>query len=151
MVGLGPVRNQVSAAKKLQTPSRTATTIIMLVPFAAANKLLCKGGLGHRERRRSSVRLAGAAARFDAVPARAHVSGGVRMRSRHRAARVEHQRAPALRAHQASRSHRTVIGRCGFAFAWRGTCKFIECHVSWPLSSTAHLRTAGLAMMHSTQ
>jgi len=40
MVGLGPVRNQVSAAKKLQTPSRTATTIIMLVPFAAANKLL---------------------------------------------------------------------------------------------------------------
>ena len=98
-----------------------------------------KGGLGHRERRRSSVRLAGAAARFDAVPARAHVSGGVRMRSRHRAARVEHQRAPALRAHQASRSHRTVIGRCGFAFAWRGTCKFIECHVSWPLSSTAAL------------
>ena len=99
----------------------------------------CKGGLGHRERRRSSVRLAGAAARFDAVPARAHAAGGVRMRFRHRAARVEHQQAPALRAHQASRSHRTVIGRCGFAFAWRGTCKFIECHVSWPLSSTAHL------------
>ena len=108
MVGLGPVRNQVLAAKKLQTPSRTATTIIMLVPFAAANKLLKgKGGLGHRERRRSSVRLAGAAARFDAVPARAHAAGGVRMRFRHRAARVEHQQAPALRAHQASRSHRT--------------------------------------------
>ena len=97
------------------------------------------GGLGHRERRRSSVRLAGAAARFDAVPARAHAAGGVRMRFRHRAARVEHQQAPALRAHQASRSHRTVIGRCGFAFAWRGTCKFIECHVSWPLSSVAAL------------
>ena len=45
MVGLGPVRNQVSAAKKLQTPSRTATTIIMLVPFAAANKLLRGGEL----------------------------------------------------------------------------------------------------------
>ena len=44
MVGLGPVRNQVSAAKKLQTPSRTATTIIMLVPFAAANKLLARAG-----------------------------------------------------------------------------------------------------------
>ena len=43
MVGLGPVRNQVSAAKKLQTPSRTATTIIMLVPFAAANKLARAG------------------------------------------------------------------------------------------------------------
>ena len=101
-----------------------------------------KGGLGHRERRRSSVRLAGAAARFDAVPARAHAAGGVRMRFRHRAARVEHQQAPALRAHQASRSHRTVIGRCGFAFAWRGTCKFIECHVSWPLSSVAALLKA---------
>ena len=46
MVGLGPVRNQVSAAKKLQTPSRTATTIIMLVPFAAANKLLGQGRAG---------------------------------------------------------------------------------------------------------
>ena len=41
MVGLGPVRNQVSAAKKLQTPSRTATTIIMLVvAFVVLNKLL---------------------------------------------------------------------------------------------------------------
>ena len=148
MVGLGPVRNQVSAAKKLQTPSRTTTTTTILVAFVALNKLLGKGGLGHRERRRSSVRLAGAAARFDAVPARAHAAGGVRMRFRHRAARVEHQRAPALRAHQASRSHRTVIGRCGFAFAcamlWRGTCKFIECHVSWPLSSTApHFSSRG--------
>ncbi len=80
------------------------------------------------------ARVGGAGDRFGGVPTRAHVAGGVGMRFGHRAGGVEHQHPPALRAHQASRSHRTVIGRCGFAFAWRGTCKFIECHVSWLLS-----------------
>jgi hypothetical protein len=63
-IGLGRLRNQVSAVKKLQTPSRTTTTTTILVAFVVLNKLLGRGGPGHRQRRRSSVRLAGAAARF---------------------------------------------------------------------------------------
>ena len=62
-IGLGRLRNQVSAVKKLQTPSRTTKTTTILVAFVVLNKL-GRGGPGHRQRRRSSVRLAGAAARF---------------------------------------------------------------------------------------
>jgi hypothetical protein len=32
-IGLGRLRNQVSAVKKLQTPSRTTTTTTILVAF----------------------------------------------------------------------------------------------------------------------
>jgi hypothetical protein len=65
-IGLGRLRNQVSAVKKLQTPSRTTKTTTILVAFVVLNKLQGRGrgGPGHRQRRRSSVRLAGAAARF---------------------------------------------------------------------------------------
>jgi hypothetical protein len=39
-IGLGRLSNQVSAVKKLQTPSRTTTTTTILVAFVVLNKLL---------------------------------------------------------------------------------------------------------------
>ena len=39
-IGLGRLRNQVSAVKNLQTPSRTTTTTTILVAFVVLNKLL---------------------------------------------------------------------------------------------------------------
>ena len=58
-----------------------------------------RGGLGHRQRRRSSVRLAGAAARFEAVLGLAQAPVGVPMKFRHRAGRAPHQQACPLSAH----------------------------------------------------
>ena len=58
-----------------------------------------RGGLGHRQRRRSSVRLAGAAARFEAVLELAQAPMGVPMKFRHRAGRAPHQQACPLSAH----------------------------------------------------
>ena len=42
-IGLGRLRNQVSAVKKLQTPSRTTKTTTILVAFVVLNKLLAHG------------------------------------------------------------------------------------------------------------
>jgi len=45
-IGLGRLRNQVSAVKKLQTPSRTTKTTTILVAFVVLNKLLIRAGAG---------------------------------------------------------------------------------------------------------
>ena len=43
-IGLGRLRNQVSAVKKLQTPSRTTKTTTILVAFVVLNKLRAGAG-----------------------------------------------------------------------------------------------------------